>query len=248
VIWAIFRYNYIKKGAKIKRVIGIDVLRGIAILMMISFHFCYDLQYFEFYNFQITSNPFFLNYRLVIVNLFLFIVGVSLYLANQNGINWQKVQKRALILFGASALITVVTYFIFPKSWVYFGVIHFIFVASLAALAFIKHPFLALVGSIAIAILYFGGFISMHPLFNYLADILHLPKYHTEDLVPFIPWFATVLAGVAFGGFKLFRFLDIKENFITSKVALLGKHALLIYLVHQPILFALLYTIKATTN
>jgi uncharacterized membrane protein len=215
---------------------------------MISFHFCYDLQYFKFYNFHITSNPFFLNYRVVIVNLFLFIVGVSLVLANNDKINWKKVQKRAIILFASSALISLVTYFIFPHTWVYFGVIHYIFVASIAALPFLKRPLLALGLSIGIATLYFSGIINMHPLFNLLASSLHLPKYHTQDLVPFIPWFATTLAGVSFAGFGLHRFLDIKSNKFFDKLSFIGKHALLIYLIHQPILFALLYILKATTT
>ena len=223
--------------------VGIDAIRGLAILLMISFHFCYDLEFFNFYNFNIAKNPFFLNYRLIIVNLFLFIVGVSLVLANQNGINWQKVKKRGFILFLSSMLISIVTYFIFPSSWIYFGVIHFIFIASILALPFLNYPLIALFSSLIIIYLYFNGIISMHFLFNLVANSLHLPKYYTQDLVPFIPWFATVLLGVSFAKFGFYKVLDIKENFIVRKLAFLGKYALIIYLIHQPILFGLFYLI-----
>jgi len=223
------------------RNLAIDALRGLAIVMMISFHFCYDLQYFKIYNFHITTNSFFLNYRLIIVNLFLFIAGVSLTLANQNGINWQKVKKRASVLGASSLIISVVTYFIFPRTWIYFGVIHFIFVASLLALVFLNRPKTALLSAFVIMFFYFNGTINMHSVFNYLQPILHLPKHHTEDLVPLIPWLSSVLFGVAFGGFGLHKYLKIKPNLITNKLALIGKHSLLIYLIHQPILFGLFY-------
>ena len=211
---------------------------------MISFHLCYDLQYFNFYNFHITSNPFFLNYRLVIVNLFLFIVGISLVLANKSGLNWQKIGKRTLTLAAASFAISIVTFFIFPNTWVYFGVIHFILVASILALPFLKHPFIALLTSLILTLLYFSGYINMHPLFNTLMPILHLPKHHTEDLVPLVPWFSTVLLGVAFAAFGWHKIFDIKSNYLIEKLAYIGKHALLIYLIHQPILFAILYLIR----
>ena len=212
--------------------------------MMISFHFCYDLQYFGYYNFHITSNPFFLNYRLVIVNLFLFIVGVSLVLANKNGINWQKVKKRVITLTLASFAITLVTYFIFPRTWIYFGVIHFILVASILALPFLNRPYLALLLATLITVLYFSGYLNMHPIFKLIAPILNLPKHHTEDLVPLIPWFSTVLYGVAFARLGFYNILNLKSNYAINKLAFIGKHALVIYLVHQPLLFALFYLYK----
>ena len=208
---------------------------------MISFHFCFDLEYFHIYNFHILTNPFFLNYRVFIVTIFLFLVGVSISLSNQNKINWQKVGKRAIILGTTSLIITIVTYFIFPNNWIYFGIIHFIFLASIVSLPFIKHPTLSFIIATILLLLYYLNYINMHPLFEFLQPILHLPKGYTVDLAPFIPWFSIVLFGISFGGFKLYKYLNIKNNFIVQKLAFLGKHSLAIYLIHQPILFGLFY-------
>jgi uncharacterized membrane protein len=128
-----------------------------------------------------------------------------------------------------------------PNSWVYFGVIHFIFVASILALPFIGHYKISLITAVLILALYFSGYLNMHPLFKILAPILHLPKGYTVDLVPLVPWFAVVLFGVAFVDLNFYKYLDIKGGFIVDKLSFLGKHALVIYLIHQPILFALFY-------
>ena len=213
---------------------------------MVIFHFCYDLEYFKIYNFHISSNPFFLYFRIVIVSLFLFVVGVSLTLSHKSAINWQKVKKRAITLFSVAFAISVVTYFIFPYSWVYFGIIHFIALASLLGLFFIDKKALALFVALAILLLYFLGFLSMSPIFKAVAPLLHLPVHFTQDLVPLIPWFSVVLLGIALSDLLLsFCQKKLIQTFTQQLkiVNFLGKHALSIYLVHQIVLFALFFII-----
>lgn len=226
------------------RLNGLDAFRGLAIFFMITFHFSYDLHYFGYIKIDTTQSTFFIHYRQLIVNMFLFAVGVSLAIANKNGINWHKVKKRALVLGLTSALISIATYFIFPLSWIYFGVIHFIFVASIVGLAFINRPKLALFSAIAILVAYFGFNITMHPIFIKIAPLLHIPLYHTEDLVPFIPWFSTVLLGIALVGFNLHsKLFKLNSKIAQTKplklLQFMGKHSLFIYLIHQPILFGI---------
>ena len=228
------------------RVSCVDTLRGVAIILMVIFHFCYDLQYFKIYNFHITSNPFFLNFRVLIVTLFLFIVGVSLYLSHQETIRWHRVKKRVFVLFGVALLISLVTYFIFPRTWIYFGIIHFIALASLFGLFFLRQRVVAFIIGVGVIVLYNLGFISMHPLFSYIAPKIGLPLYHTEDLVPFIPWFGVVLVGIALSSSFVYFCQKKKIEAFFRKLSLLnflGRHALLIYLLHQVILFALFFVI-----
>ncbi len=228
------------------RIACIDTLRGIAIILMIIFHFCFDLEYFKIYNFHITTNPFFTNFRIVIVTLFLFIVGVSLTLTHKDSINWLKVKKRAFILAIVSLSISLVTYYIFPHSWIYFGIIHFILIASIVALIFLNHKVLAFIIGVLIILFYNLNYLNMHYIFKSIAPYLHLPLYHTQDLVPFIPWFGVVLIGISFSNIlmKICK-KDIIAN-ISQKLKIvnfMGKYSLFIYLIHQIILFSIFFIV-----
>ena len=231
-----------------KRIVGIDIFRGLAIVLMVVFHFCYDLNYFKFAHIPLYSSEFWLNFRLVIVNMFLITAGISLALVHRDGIRWASVKHRVITLGLACLAISVVTYFIFPHTWVYFGVIHFILVASIVGLLFVKAPKLSLVLAVAILIGYFFYNFNMHPIFRQIAPILHLPMRHTEDLVPFIPWFSATLIGIAIFGLGWYRWFFENRVFeadtpVHKFLATIGRKALLIYLIHQPILFGLMYVI-----
>jgi len=233
-----------------KRIVGIDIFRGLAIVLMVMFHFCYDLNYFKFAHIPLYSSEFWLDFRLVIVNMFLITAGVSLALVHRDGIKWHSVKHRVVTLGLASFLISLVTYFIFPHTWVYFGVIHFILLASIVGLLFVKFPKVALTLAIAILIGYFFYNFNMHPIFRYVAPVLHLPMRHTEDLVPFIPWFSATLMGIAIFGLGWYNWLFKNRVFEANTpahkfLATIGKRALLIYLIHQPLLFGLLYAVRS---
>lgn len=228
-----------------KRLVGLDIARGVAIVLMVVFHLFYDLEHFGFVHINITRNPFWLDFRTVIVSLFLFIVGVSLAIAHKESIKWQKVAKRTLYLAAAALAVTVGTLFVFPYAWVYFGVLHAILLFSFLALPFINRGFLALGVAFLILFAYNYAHVTMHPLFAALQKPLHLPL-HTVDLVPLLPWFGVVLLGVATAAFglhlKVFNtdFFN-KKTFLHNQLSFLGEHALIIYLTHQAILFPLVW-------
>ncbi len=230
-----------------KRLDGLDILRGFAIALMIIFHISYDLNYFDYIDINITQDSFWINFRIVIVTLFLFAVGVSLALTHKDGIKWSKVKKRVIILGISAILISIVTYIIFPNEWVYFGIIHSILILSIIGLLFINRPYLALTIAILILIGYNFFNFNMHPIFNYLQKPLHLPKY-TVDLAPIIPWLNVVLFGIALVAFKLeHKVFNIKlfryNNPFLNILKIMGRHSLLIYMIHQPIIFGILYAI-----
>lgn len=220
-----------------------DFLRGMAIVLMVCFHFCFDLNHFQLITIDIYHGLFWHYFRYLIVTLFLLCVGISLHLAHSEGINWRKGLKRLMILAAASLVVSVASYIIFPKTWIYFGILHFIAVASLAGLLFIRLPHIALTVGIVMIVLWNMGYADMHWLYQQTAPLLHLPK-HTEDLVPFIPWFGVVLIGIYLGNSGFYRFRLPEYRSVVS-IAFLGRHALLIYLVHQPILFSLTYLAAA---
>lgn len=219
------------------RYIQLDFIRAIAIVLMVLFHISFDLNNFHFIDINIYRGSFWIYFRISIVTLFLLCVGISLVLANKNGINLKKNLTRFFTLLIASLLITCVTLFIFPNSWIYFGILHFIALASLLGLLFLRFVWINLFLGVSIISLYLLNIINMHWLYNFVQPFLHLPNY-TEDLVIFFPWFGVVLIGI-FIGKKGYYLFPLPANSFTRDVAFLGKHALLIYMLHQPILFGL---------
>ena len=220
-----------------QRYFDLDFIRGIAIVLMVIFHFCFDLNNFHFIDIDIYNGVEWRYFRYFIITLFLLAVGISLVIANEDKIDLKKNLKRvALITFNA-LLVSVASYITFPHTFIYFGILHFIAFASLVGLLFIRIPKISLILGVAIISLSFYKYIDMHWLYLYLQPILHLPK-HTEDLAPFTPWFGVVLIGIFIGNYRLF-ILNTPQNRLTKTIALMGKHSLLIYMLHQPLLFGL---------
>lgn len=229
----------------------IDILRGIAIALMIFYHFSYDLTYFKFIRFDFYNDIFWLTLRTIIVSLFLTLVGVSLVLATQNGINVRRYALRLGWLLVLSIAITVNSYFMFPDRLIVFGILHFIAFASVAGLLFVRLYIPSLVLGIGIILL---DLLFQHPYFDqywihWIGLMTHRPA--TEDYVPVIPWFGVVLIGIFIGqtivrSESLQRILSINsDKVIMRSLAFSGRHSLLIYVIHQPILFAILWPIAA---
>ena len=229
-----------------KRYIEVDLVRGFALLLMVAFHFSYDLNHFGYIDIDIRRGLDWRYFRYLILTLFISTVGISLVLANTVKIDYRKVLERAFKLLIASSLITIASYFMNPSMWIYFGVIHFILVGSLVGLLFMKKPYLSLGAGVAIILLYNLGLANMHWLYNLLQETLHLPR-HTEDLVQFVPWFGVLLIGIFIGEKKWYA-LGLKSNPLFEGLTFLGQHALIIYLVHQPILFGIFEILKIIRN
>ncbi len=227
---------------KSERLFELDLLRGTAVVLMVLFHIGFDLALFGYASYQTTIDTEWILFRGGILSMFLLAVGMSAYLAYIDGIRYDKLIKTVLRLLLVSLVISGGSYFVFPQQWIYFGVIHFIAVALIAVLPFIRVPRTALVVGIALMVSYWMGFSPLEPLFNYSVAHWSIPAY-TVDLVSFTPWFGVVLIGVFVMDRKLFG-LQFRQNLLTRRVALLGRHSLLIYLVHQPFLFGLFYLIK----
>ena len=237
---------------KSSRYAFIDYLRGIALLLMFIYHFCFDLDYFNFIQTDFNNNPWWVNFRIIIVSLFLWLVGVSLWLAIRKNINLPRYLKRLSLLAVASAVASYSSYLTFPKSYIFFGILQFILVASIVGLLFVRLYYSNLIlGILLIAI----GTSYTHPMFNanalqWFGLMTHRPI--TEDYVPFLPWFGLVLIGIFSAAF-IFKKQDSK--WITAQfsqwsvtntnfqrhISCMGRHSLIIYLIHQPIFMGLLY-------
>ncbi len=220
--------------------------------MMIVFHFAYDLWYFRFVGFDIIHDTFWIYFRYVIVSIFLISVGVSLAIVHNPHIKWRKVTKRAVVLGGAAAMVTIATRIQAPDAWVYFGILHLIFVSSLLGLLFVHRPVLSIITALVVFVLSYFDITGQKEIFYWAQPIFGLP-YRTEDLARFFPWFGAVLLGIAGYGFGwhtvLFNSpLLSEENSFNKTLAFMGRHALLIYLMHQPLLYGIVLLASKVIN
>ena len=234
-------------GARLQ---SVDGLRGVAILLMIAYHFSYDLSYFGFVRFDFYGDPFWLHARTLILGLFLFLVGISLVLATGSRLRPRRYLARLGLLVGSATIISLSSYLMFGPRWIFFGVLHFIAVASAVGLVFVRRPWLALGIGAGLILL---DRLFAHPWFNQPAwQWFGLMTYKppTEDYVPFVPWFGVVLLGI-FAGHRLFRrspapaLTRWRSQLPPARLlAFAGRNSLWIYLLHQPLLLGVLWLAK----
>lgn len=224
----------------------IDVARGCALVLMIAYHFTFDLNHLAKLGVDFNHDPRWLGFRTVIVSLFLLLVGVSQSLAYHQGLDRVRYLKRLALLLGCAGLVTLGSWLMFPKTFIFFGILHFIAVAAVLGLLTLRFYRLSLVMGIVLIVL---GTMVAHPWFDHpglqwIGLMTHKP--FTEDYVPVLPWFGVVLIG-QFLGTALLRkpagavLAWTGSTPLCRMLALGGRHSLLIYMVHQPMLFGLLY-------
>ncbi len=235
------------KGVPSARYIAIDAARGVAIVMMVIFHFTYDLNHFNYIDVDFYRDPFWLNFRTLIVTFFLCLVGISLQLATGKGINLRRYGSRLLLLIGAAGLVTFGSYLVFPDRVILFGILHFIALTTVIGLLFRRFYWMnLLLGILLLAV----GNLFQHAWFN--APALHWIGLVTQgprtvDYVPLLPWFGVVLLGMFLGRliekYPLLSVTPRPRSGLVRSLALGGRHSLLIYLIHQPLLFAGFYLV-----
>ncbi len=234
----------------------VDTLRGIAVLMMITFHLLFDLNYLGMASINIQSGLLWFFGRLTAF-IFIFLVGTSLklsymrtILSGYKGLLILKYVKRGLRILLYAFIITIVTWLVIGNGYIIFGVLHFIGVAIILSYPLLRHEKLDL--PLAILFILIGLF-----LLNQRFDISYLfwlgiiPRdFYTLDYFPLLPWMGVVSIGIYVAG-KLYK--DYKRRFIIKNLseykiveflAFIGRHSLFIYFIHQPIIMAILFMIR----
>jgi uncharacterized membrane protein len=225
------------------RIAGIDALRGLALCLMFVYHFAFDLRFYGVLAADFESDPFWLGFRALIVSAFMALVGVSLVLAHRAGATRAHFWKRIGIIAACALAVSVGSWIVFPRSFIYFGILHGIAVASVLAWPFVDRPRTAFaIGCIVIA----AGLAWSHPAFDAraLSGIgFTTTKPATEDYVPLAPWGGIVFVGIALGHLLdqgAFRAI-VRSAAVPAPLRWLGRHSLAVYMVHQPILLGLLW-------
>jgi uncharacterized membrane protein len=247
--------------AEASRLEVVDAARGLAIAMMIAYHSCFDLTYYGWAHWAMLVDPGWVAWRSTIVASFLFLTGISLALrdAREQSIARpaanQAFVRRWLQIAGAALLVTAGSVLLFPATFIYFGVLHFVAVALwLCRRASRLGIGAAALGLVAVALgvlIHASAFDAM--AVNWIGFPAHKPI--TEDYVPLFPWLGVVLIGCGLGALWTRRDCRLPTGLssvrraapraVRAALAVAGRWSLTIYLLHQPVLIGAMALVKA---
>ena len=180
------------------RIVAIDVARGIALVAMTIYHFSWDLAFFGWIDAALVQARPWVLFARAIATSFLFLVGVSLVLGHGRGIRWRPFLLRLAQVVAAALAISLVTYLMDARTYVFFGILHAIALFSVLALAFLRLPWwFTLIAALAVWLV--GNAWSadvFQPAYLLWIGLAPTPPA-SNDFVPIFPFFAATLAGVA---------------------------------------------------
>lgn len=260
-----------KKATTRNRAFELDVLRGFSIFMMILHHFAYDMRYIMGYDtlFPFISgncnwfwgflHPFFLS-------MFVVISGICCQFSRNNA---KRTLKLGLVAIAFSAVTIIADHFLDLGCSVYFNVLHVLTVAMLLFAIFdrveqkktgsrnSKGGNLAL-----LLIVFFSTFLSNAiPIYNYEIKckwvfILGVEP-HADfrmimgDQMGLFPWLGVFFLGVLIGRLvyqnkeSLFPHAPKGVRKTLMPFEWIGRHSLIVYILHQPIVLGILYGLRA---
>ncbi len=243
---------------KIKRLHTLDEIRGFAVFCMVFYHAFYSLAMFfnlswgrDLLNFFSPAEPYF-------AGLFILISGISSCLSHSN------LERGGKLLLVALA-VTIVTFFFDPNSIIVFGILHFLAISMIFFGAFKniieKVPLIViLILSVVLFVLCYripNGYFGIGGLFEIIVPSQYytsnymfafgLPSlsFASADYFPLIPWLFLFLAGTAIGR------LAVRGKFPVGMYklripffAIMGRNALLLYIIHQPVIIGFCYLVQ----
>lgn len=251
-----------KDGAK--RIYLLDELRGFAIICMVIHHTFYDIGFVLDYEWGYNIFNFLCLFQPVFWAIFIVTSGICSRLS-RNTI------KRGGIVLAAGLIVSFVTAVIMPLMGIEGAEIYFGILSCLGCCMIISgllSPLIkkmnAKIGMLAMLILFFAvynissgkiffGLISLPDILystNYLAPLGFYTKgFFSADYFPLIPWLFMFLFGAFLGKYAVNGALP--KSFYKSRIQFLqkiGKSSLWIYLLHQPVLYVIMYIISFIFN
>ena len=230
----------------------LDTVRGVCILSMVAYHGMYDLvDIFGLPSAWYTGLPGYI-WQQSICWTFILLSGMCWQLSRRH-------VKRGLLLVGCGAAITLITWLVMPSQRILYGVLNLLGLSALLLIpldkVFRKIPawaglvgallLFALTKNVSRGSLGFEGLVLCRlPRWLYATDLLAVvgfpsPSFWSTDYFPLLPWFFLFCAG-----YFLWSLLDksprAKELLRPGlrPLSFLGRHSLVIYLIHQPALMA----------
>jgi uncharacterized membrane protein len=241
----------------------IDLFRTFAIVMMVTFHSLYLLNYFNIRNTGVPGPYHGLWWWIPvgIVTTFAFLAGLSVTITYSRGKRLSEIHLggfkirvspfilRGLEIFGWGMGITLITWLIAPHDYVRFGILQFFGIAFILTPLFTRFRYVNLI--LGVAVIAVGIYMTEHAIFISSPWLLWLLPYNfsTLDYWPLVPCFGIFLVGMFCGtilypqGNRNFGIPSF-NNRVLLALTLPGRHPLVVYLAQWPILigiFLLLY-------
>lgn len=227
-----------------RRIPALDVARTVALICMAIYHFTVDLALFGVVAPDRPFTGLFHWFAATIAGSFLFLSGASLSLAHDPALRWRPWAKRLAQVAAGAALVSAATYADNPDNYVFFGILHMIAAASIIGLAFLRTPVWL---TLAAAALVFAAPQHLRssafdaPWLLWLGLSPQIPR--SIDFEPVFPWIAPFLLGLAAARAGLVQRLATRRapGRMVRLLSWPGRHSLAIYLIHQPLLFGLIW-------
>ena len=230
----------------------LDELRGLDLISMMLYHACWDLIYlFGMWMNWYTSWPGHL-WQQSICWVFILLSGFCVPFGCHT-------LRRGAVVFGAGALVTAVTLLFMPEDRVIFGVLTLLGTAML--LTGLLEPLLKkvppAVGFAAAAVLFAvtyhmpDGYLGLGGLHFLLPSELYanyftaffgfLPwNFYSTDYFPLLPWLFLFWTGYFLHGLVGRERMEVLCSSVCPPLGWLGRHSLLLYLLHQPVIYGVL--------
>ena len=237
-----------------KRIRMLDALRGIAICGMVLHHAVVSFEIVFGTSVEFLQTPVFLSLQLVFVAVFLLVSGICTNLGKH-------LLRRGLTVTGAAIVVTLVTAVILPAFGmtgiqIYFGILHMFGLSMLlyAAIRKLMAYVPAMAGAIVSLLLFIAYYIFYlnAPLTNGYGLLLFgvVPYgFYSADYYPLFPFFFLFLCGTFVGRYVADkRFPAWFYSFSMPAFELIGRHPLIIYLLHQPVIFGILSLIYSLVS
>jgi uncharacterized membrane protein len=236
-------------SSPLQRLPAVDLVRGLAIVQMIAYHFVYDLTYFQWLHIEMTQEPAWIAWRDAIVAQFLLVSGLGAGLGDAAGRSGARFWHRWRQIAAGAALVSIASATLFGPRLIWFGILHFVAVALLLARPLpALGPLNLVIGAALVAL---GS--SVHDAHfdsawvSWIGLASHKPA--TEDYVPLLPWLGVFAFGIGLAGlwrqrgFALPPWLRQLDSAPARALRWLGRWPLTIYLVHQPIMMGVLFVV-----
>ena len=223
---------------KKERIWEIDLLRAIAIILMVTFHIVFDLNQFVDIDINYQSGFWYWEGKISAL-IFIFLAGISSGFSKNN-------VRRGIKVFAFAMAITLVTYIVFKEQYIRFGILHFLGISMILFSALKRmNNFFLVISALAVAL----AAIPMQTALGGTSLLLPLgvrySGFSTVDYYPLSPYLSVFILGIL--AHKLFYYKKqslFKFSYKNKHISGISRNSLTIYLIHKPVIILMIFLLK----